>query len=107
MSWEGPISKGAEGSENSSDSFGIHDEGAHVILRFRVGFEVWDVVADPFLLWFVPPHLAAGGVPGFSFEVAGCAIVKDTAIRRPGPPPILVDAQSGGVTGIAAGGHIA
>ena len=58
--------------EDAADAFRIHDERAHVILRGRVGLEVGHIVADPSLLRFVPPDLAARsashGLPSRSQE---------------------------------------
>src|SRR5262249_38646264 len=56
---EWAVGKSSKGRENAADAFGIHDEWAHVVFGFGVHLEVGDVVAKPFLLCFVPPHLTA------------------------------------------------
>ena len=46
------------------------------------------------LLRFVPPDLAAIGVPGLAVHVAGRAVVHHAAIHRPGPGPVGINAQA-------------
>ena len=91
---ERSIGKRGQGCEDAADAFGVHDEGAHVIRRLRIGFEIGDIVTDPFLLGFVPPDLPAFHIPRLARWIAGGAVVHHTAIGRPGPRPVLIDSQA-------------
>src|SRR2546421_2492454 len=91
---EWPIRESRERSKDAADAFRIHDEGAHVVLRIGVDFEIWDIVSNPFLLCLVPPDLPAARVPGLAFHVAGCTVVKHAAVCRPGPGPVGIDSQT-------------
>ena len=104
---ERAVGEGCERPEDSADAFGIHDEWAHVIFRLGVGLEIGNVVASPFLRGFVPPHLFSCGIERFAVEVAGRAIVKDAAIRRPGQTPVRMHTQTRRIRRIAARGLIA
>src|SRR5258708_38101014 len=84
---EGAIVEAAERDEDTSYTFGVHDERAQVIFGWRVGFEIGDVVADPGLLCFVPPDLAAGRNPGLAIQIARGAGVKYASLRRARPYP--------------------
>src|SRR5262249_19223989 len=50
MLWERSVGKGGQWAENATDSFRIHNEWSHMILRLRVDFEIGHIVADPLLL---------------------------------------------------------
>src|SRR6267378_2887203 len=89
---EGSVGEGAKRPEDSSDAFGIHDEGPHVFLGGRVCLEIWNVVSHPRLGGFTPPDLLPVGVPRLSIGITGCAVVKNATIRRPRPRPVLIDA---------------
>ena len=102
--WERAIGERAERGKNPADSLGVHDEGSHVILRIRIGLEIGNIVAGPFLGGFAPPDLAARSIPGLAVEVAGRAVVKHAAVCRPGPRPILMNAETGRVASVAAHG---
>jgi hypothetical protein len=78
-----------EGSEDASDGFRVDDERARAMLERRVGPEIRQIVADPFLLLLVPPE-SARRVPWLVRYVTGSAIVEDTAVHRPRPSPIRV-----------------
>src|SRR6267378_2051548 len=93
MFGERPIGKGGERPKDSSHALRIHDERTHVIFRLGIDLEVHHVVADPFLLLFVPPDLLSRWIPRLAVRVARRAVVKYAAIRRPGPAPARMYAQ--------------
>src|SRR5216684_5697963 len=101
MFGEGSIGKSGERPKDSSYALRIHDERTHVILGLGIDLEVHHVVADPFLLLFVPPNLLSRWIPRLAVHVAGRAIVKHAAVRRPGPAPARMYAQIRGVRRIA------
>ena len=107
MLGERSIGDSPERHEQPPHPFRVHDKRPHVIFRFGVGLEIWNIIANPFLGRFVPPHLPARGVPGLALEVAGGSVVHHAAIGRPGERPVLVDAQPGRVAVITARGHVA
>src|SRR5262249_8044259 len=76
------------------DSFRIHDEWTHVILRLGVRFEVGNVVPHPSPCGFAPPNLTARRVPGFTRWITGSAVVHNATIRWPRPSPILIDSEA-------------
>src|SRR6202521_434365 len=84
---ERSIGKGRERPKDSPYALRIHNERAHVIFGLGIDLEVHHIVANPFLLVFVPPDLFSGWIPGIASHIARRAIVEDPAIRRPGPPP--------------------
>src|SRR5215217_699528 len=88
------ISKGREWCKDTTDTLGIHDERTHVIRRFRIGFEIGDVVAYPFLLRVVPPNLTTLHVPRFARRITRSAVVHDTPVGGPGPGPVRVDSKT-------------
>src|ERR1700752_378214 len=88
------ICKSCEWSKDASHPFRIHDERTHMVRRLRIRFEVGHVVADPFLLCFVPPDLPAFRVPRLARWIAGGAVVHDATICRPRPGPVLIDPES-------------
>ena len=81
---------------------GVHNERAHVILGRRIGLEVGNVVADPALLRFVPPDLARGRIPRFARDIAGSAIVENTAVHGPRPSPVRMDSKPRRIRVVAA-----
>src|SRR5262249_6428476 len=93
MLGEWPVSERRQRREDASDAFGIHDEGAHVILRRGVRFEVWDVDAEPLLLRLAPPDLPARGVPRLGPGLTRCAIVEYAPVRGPRPRPVRIHAE--------------
>src|SRR5579863_3002182 len=101
MLGEWAVGEDSDRSEQASDSFGVHDEGAQVVFGVRVGLEIGDVVTNPFSRGFVPPDLFAVRIPRLAFQVAGSAVIEDAAIGRPGPSPIGIDAHAGGILGAA------
>src|SRR5262249_33228627 len=82
-----------ERREDAPYAFGVHDERPHVIRRFRIGFEVWHVVANPSLLRLVPPNLLARCIPRFARRIARRAVIHHATIRRPRPRPVWIDAE--------------
>src|SRR5215213_1620863 len=78
----------------STHSFRVHDEWSHVVFWIRVCLEVRHIVTNPFLLFFVPPHLATLRIPGLAGRVARRAVVHNATIRRPRPGPVGIDSQA-------------
>src|ERR1700693_5920540 len=72
---ERSVGKRSERTKDSANTFGIHDEWAHVVAGLGVGLEVRHIVAGPFLSGIVPPHLPAGRIKRFAIQIAGSAIV--------------------------------
>src|SRR5581483_829417 len=99
---ERSVGEDTDGNEQAAYTLGIHDEGAHVILGFGIGFEVGHIHASPLLVVIVPPDLPAGGIPGFAVQVAGGAVVHDTAVGRPRPSPVRIDSEPRGILGAPA-----
>src|SRR6202023_605087 len=104
---ERSIGKGPERRKDSPYALRVHDERAHVIFWLGIDLEVHHVVADPFLLLFVPPDLFSRWIPGLAVNVGRRAIVNDAAIRRPGPAPSRMHTQTRRSGGIASGRLIA
>src|SRR6202008_534807 len=98
---ERSIGKSCQRRKQSSYALRIHDKRAHVIFRFGIDLEVRYVVANPFLLAFVPPDLFSRSVPGLAVDVARRAIVEHAAIRGPRPAPSRMYTQTGRVRRIA------
>src|SRR6266404_1261500 len=90
-----PIREGREWREDAADAFRIHDKGTHVIRRLRIPFEIRYIVAYPLLLRFVPPNLSPLGIPGLAGGITRRAVVHHTPICRPGPRPVLINAEAG------------
>src|SRR6266536_5687160 len=88
------IREGRKRSEDSADALLVHDERTHVIARFRIDFEVGNIITDPFLLRIAPPNLSAFSIPGLARWITGGAVVHDATIGGPGPGPILIDAKT-------------
>src|ERR1700719_1548224 len=99
---ERSIGKGRERRKDSTYALRVHDERAHVIFWLGIDLEVRHVVADPFLLFFVPPDLFSRWIPGLAVNVTRRAIVEDAAIRRPGPAPSRMHTQTRRIGGIAS-----
>src|SRR3984893_4675149 len=99
---ERSVGKRRERAKDSSYALRIHDERAHMIFRLGVDLEVGHVVANPFLLAFVPPDLFSRWIPGLAVHIARGAIVEDAAIRRPGPAPSRMHTQTRRIRGIAS-----
>src|SRR5260221_5786554 len=92
--WEWSIGECRQRAKDAANAFGIHDEGPHVVLRIGVGLEIGDVIANPFLLPFIPPNLSAARIPGLTLDVAGCAVVKYAPVGRPRPGPVGKNTQT-------------
>ena len=103
---ERSIGKSCQRRKQSSYALRIHDERAHVIFRFGIDLEIGYVVANPFLLAFVPPDLFSRRIPGLAVHIARRAIVEHAAIRRPGPAPSQMQTQTRRVRRIAPRGLI-
>src|SRR6202051_3667301 len=99
---ERSIGKGRERRKDSAYALRVHDERAHVIFWLGIDLEVDHVVADPFLLLFVPPDLFPRWIPGLAVNVTRRAIVEDAAIRRPGPAPSRMHTRTRRIGGIAS-----
>src|ERR1700738_3300275 len=99
---ERSIGKSPERPKDSPYALRIHDERTHVIFGLGIDLEVHPVVANPFLLLFVPPDLFSRWIPGLAVDVARCAIVEDAAIRRPRPAPSRMHTQARRIRGIAS-----
>ena len=80
---ERAIGHSRQRDKETACAFGRHDERSHVIFRMGVYLEVRDIVAHPSLLGIVPLDLGAVGIPGLAVQIAGSAVVEDTAVCRP------------------------
>src|SRR6266481_9529282 len=104
---ERSIGKGRKRTKYSPYALWVHDERAHVIFRLGIDLEVGHVVANPFLLAFVPPDLFSRWIPGLAVHIERRAIVEHAAIRRPGPAPSRMHTHARRIGGIAPRGLIA
>src|SRR6185369_5092994 len=99
---EWSIGKSREWRKDTTDAFGIHDKWPHVIRRFRIDFEIRNVVAEPFPLRLVPPDLPAFVIVRFARRIARRAVVHDAPVRRPRPRPVRVNAETGWIVSTAS-----
>src|SRR2546428_10786504 len=72
-----------------------------MLRRLRIDFEVGPLVPDPPAGRFVPPDLPTLRVPRLAGWIARRTVVEDASIRRPGPRPVRIDAESRRIFGPA------
>ena len=88
--------------EETGDSFGIHNEGSHSVVRIRVHLEVRNVRADPGAA--VPSNLFALRVPRLAVGSTGSPVVLDASVGGPRPCPVERLAIPEGI-GVVPAGH--